>query len=254
MDFHGRKKIIDYNKYFFIFAHPDDEIYSCALMNNLSKKGKEVHAIYATSGDAGGRGVTRMRELKNSLKLIGVSIHLHLLNIPERKVLDNFKRIISKINDLIKKYNPDCFVSHDYEGGHEVHDGISYCVSESTSKRKNLIFFVFPVYHGKPQERKGARFKPTRKNIIELFLNGSERKLKASVLECHKSQTDHLDGLKKSSKDYHKLLLGREVYYRVNNPIDYQKKPMLEVGYEYHRNGFKFSDFLRAINEYKINK
>jgi LmbE family N-acetylglucosaminyl deacetylase len=191
-----QKNILEYKKYFFIFAHPDDEVYSCALMNKLSKQGKKVHAIYATSGDAGGKGDTRMRELKSSLKLIGVSLHLHLLNIPERKVLDNFERIILKINSLIKKYNPDCVVSHDYEGGHEVHDSISYCASEIINKHKKLNFFIFPVYHGKPQERKGARFKSTRKNIIELFLNGNERKLKTSVLKCHKSQAD----LKKSAK------------------------------------------------------
>jgi hypothetical protein len=50
-------------------------------------------------------------------------------------------------------------------------------------------------------------------------------------------------GSKEISKNYYKLLLSREVYHQVNKSINYQKKPMPEIGYEYHRNGFKFSHF-----------
>jgi|GEM_PF-4077246 len=49
-----RKKFFDYANYLFIFAHPDDEIYTCVTISELIKKGKIVNIIYFTSGDYNG--------------------------------------------------------------------------------------------------------------------------------------------------------------------------------------------------------
>lgn len=247
-----KDKLFQNNVYFFVFAHPDDELYSCALMNRLIKEGKEVHSVHITTGDAGGKKQERAKELKKSLKTIGLKEkNTHLLEIPEKKFLQSFGQIVSSIIKLTKKNGVDCIIGQDYEGGHEGHDGASFCAAEAAKRLGIKNYFVFPIYHGKPQERKGARFKPARKNIIKLDLTKNDRRLKEQVLLAHASQKSHFDGLKKSSGDYYGLLLGREVYYAVRRPMDYLKRPLKQIGYEYHRNGFKFKDFLGSVRKYE---
>lgn len=247
----NNEDLLKSSKYFFLFAHPDDEVYCCILMNRLIKQEKEVHAIYATSGDTKGLGEIRENEVLKSMNFIGVkNQNIHFLKIPERELLENLKEIVGSILQLVKKFKPDCIIGQDYEGGHEAHDAVSFCTSEIVQLSNTPNYFVFPVYHGKPQERKGARFKPTRKNFITLKFTEQDKELKEKVLNAHKSQGAHFSSLKKSSHDYLDLLFSREVFCHIKEPINYNEKPLPEVGYEFHPNGFKFSDFLKAIADY----
>lgn len=244
-------KISEFQTYFFIFAHPDDEVYSCILMNRLIKQGKAVHAIYITSGDAGGQADMREKELASSMQLIGLNPNnLHLLRTPELSLLHSLTTVVKELQKLAEQYHPDCVIGQDYEGGHEGHDAASFCASELVKKANIPNHFVFPIYHGKPDERKGARFKPTRTNIITCELNEDEKDLKANVMKAHAGQQGHFERLKKE-KDYSNLLFSREVFVQITEPIDYTQKPMEEVGYEYHNNGFKFTDFARAVKKTK---
>ena len=193
----------------------------------------------------------REQEVCRSMSVIGVSSeNVHFLRIPERRVLDQLDLIVRGIIALAQRYSLDCVVGQDYEGGHEAHDAISFCASEIVRLLRIQNHFVFPLYHGKPQERKGARFKPSRVNIISLLLSSSEKLLKERVLPCRDCLQLHFDGLTRSAEDYYALLLEREVYYRVKILIVYTERPLAEVGYEFHRNGFTFADFLKAIEAY----
>jgi len=246
------QNITDGNSYLFVFAHPDDEVYACALMHRLIVQGKKVHAMYATSGDAGGEAERREGELREAMQHIGVKEeNLHLLRIPEKQFLDSLEKIVDVGVDIARQCNPDCVVGQDYEGGHEGHDAVSFCASEIVRLVGIENHFVFPIYHGRPEERRGARFKSERTDIIPLLLSSQERSLKTQVLECHQSQQGHFDRLKLATPDYTDLLIRREVYCRIATPMNFNQKPVPDIGYEHHRNGFTFLDFLSAVGKYE---
>lgn len=237
--------------YFFLFAHPDDELYSSVLLHRLINKGKEIHIVYATNWDSWWNSDIRKQELKNSMNSIWIQkSNIHLLNISEKDILDSIREIVDQTSKLIKKYNWDCMIWHDYEWGHEWHDIVSFCTSTIVKKNDIAKFFVFPVYHWKPWERKGARFKPERKNYITLIFTQEEKKIKEGILNAHNSQKGHFDWLQKSSNEYMDFLLWRELFFAVKEDINYKQKPTDIVWYEYHRNGFKFDDFMNALNLY----
>lgn len=59
---------------FLIFAHPDDEAFTCGgLVPKCVKAGWKVHLVCATRGEAGGSGEVRARELDASAKILGIA-------------------------------------------------------------------------------------------------------------------------------------------------------------------------------------
>ncbi|MEM7369584.1 MAG: PIG-L family deacetylase [Bacteroidota bacterium] len=238
-----------YDRYCFFFAHPDDEIYSCALIRRLVHTGKRLLILYATSGDGAGFPEKREQEARDSLAHCGITDKdIRFLRIPEHHVLSHLKQLISLAVQLSRDFQADCLIGHDYEGGHEAHDALCYCSSELVKKNNIPHFYTFPLYHGKPQERQGARFKASRTDFLSVPLSDEEAQLKRDVLATHASQFRHFEGLQRSAPDYMELLCNREVFYKVQQPIDFSKRPMEEVGYEFHRNGFTFQDFQAAIH------
>lgn len=245
-----KKGIFEHSKYLFLFTHPDEETYTSALIGGLIKKGKQICIIYATSGDYYGLGDIREGELTKSLELIGVPLeNVHLLSIPEKELLDSIYAVVSRSIEIAKEFQPDCVIGQDYEGGHNGHDAVSFCAQEVARKLEIKNNFVFPVYHGIPANRKGARFKPGRKNIITIPLIIKESDLKRQIVEIHASQADYFNGLQKASPDYFELLFSREVYFKVEEPIDFTKRPMEEIGYEFSGK-FTFGDFRESIEKY----
>lgn len=80
----------EFSDYLFILAHPDDEVYTCVFISELTKSGKNVHVVYVTSGDYAGAelGPVREKEVHESMSLVGVpKEHVHFLHIPERELM-----------------------------------------------------------------------------------------------------------------------------------------------------------------------
>lgn len=235
-----------------LLAHPDDEVYCAAFLSRLIKKGKIVHVVYATSGDAKGMGKIREEEVKTSMNRLGISPpFIHMLQVPEQHILAHLKIIVNRVGAIIANHQVESLISHDYEGGHEAHDAISFCASELVKIHQLTDHIIYPLYHGKPQERQAAQFKPSRIIFLEMMLEPDEKKLKMDILDIHQSQKAHFEGLKRSTENYLALLQKREVYHMIQEPISYRKKPMEEVGYEYHRNGVTFDDFQAALDLYE---
>ncbi|MEO1451576.1 MAG: hypothetical protein AAFV07_18750, partial [Bacteroidota bacterium] len=86
---------------------------------------------------------------------------------------------------------------------------------------------------------------------VELFLTAEEARLKTDIISIHASQEAHFSGLRRSAPDYLSLLQAREVFRQVHPPYDFAQRPRPEVGYEFHRNGFKFKDFQASIAAYR---
>lgn len=242
------------DRYILLLAHPDDEVYSAALIQRLLAAQKSVHLVYATSGDAKGLGAVRQQELQASLALIGLpAAALHLLQVPERAVLDELATIVAQTLRLAQQLDRQCLIGHAYEGGHEAHDGLAFCGAE-VAQKAHLRHFVYPLYHGKPPERQGARFIPAHQHDqLAVALDQPEAQLKTDIIRAHASQAGHFEGLMRSAPDYLELLQRREVYREVIPPYDFGQKPCAEVGYEFHRNGFTFSDFQAAMAAYQAD-
>jgi LmbE family N-acetylglucosaminyl deacetylase len=219
-------------------------------MNKLIKMGKDVKAIFVTSGDYAGQGDLREKELSKSMETIGVkSENVHLLRIHEREILDSVGKIVSGSLEIAKVFNPDCIIGQDYEGGHNGHDAISFATQEVVKKLEIKNFYVFPVYWGYPNNRKGATFKPERTDFITIPNTDEDKELKRSVKEIHASQIEYFSKLEKIDDNYLELLFSREVFFKVEEMIDFKKHPTKEIGYTFSGQ-FIFESFQAAIEKY----
>lgn len=239
--------IEQHSDYLFVFAHPDDEVYSCGLMHRLIKNGKAVTAAFMTSGDAGANPELRETELKASMDAIGVpEDNTLLLGFSEKKILESFPTILDSLKATVSEVTPDCVVGMDFEGGHEVHDSASFLTTQAVVGL-SVARYVFPVYHADGGKREAATFVPGRTATDTIELTPEEVGVKIAVLEAHIGQIGHFLNLQRQSPEYFQRLFGREVFREIVEPIDYTQRPAIEVGYESHRNGFKFTDFKQSV-------
>ena len=244
--------IKQFEKYLFVFAHPDDEVYCCGLMHQLIDEGKTVKAIFITNGDAGVNAESRVAELKESLDAIGVQeSDIILMAYPEKQVMASFSAIAKALQNIITKVAPDCIVGMDFEGGHEVHDSASFLTSKSI-KGLRQTHYVFPVYHIEQGCRVGAIFAPGLEASDNIQLNTLDVNTKIKVLEAHRGQIGHFLHLQRQSPEYFQRLFSREVFRLIEKPMDYTIRPLDEIGYEAHRNGFKYEDFKREIESFEV--
>ena len=240
-------EILRYSRYTFLFAHPDEEIYTCNFMTDLVREGKVVDIIYVTSGDYRGEKISKIREeeMFKAMKLIGIlQSNIHLLRLPERGLIGQLKGVYIRILEQIKELGSDCVISHDFEGGHNGHDAVSFCASEA-AKNLGIPFYTFPAYHNWPEERAFNQFVSPHEATYMKELDGNEVKLKRSVMLSHKTQKEFMDTIfDGSSKD---IFFEREVLRKVKLPVDYTKPPTDPVGYEFPGSKVRFEDFKQAI-------
>jgi LmbE family N-acetylglucosaminyl deacetylase len=240
--------ILDYKNYLLVCAHFDDEGGCSYLIREAMRKGGEVSVVYITTSDAQGISDTRKGEATEALDLIGIpESNRFFLDIPERQEFQNFAYIVKESQKIAEMKGADCVLSPDYEGGHEAHDTAAFCAS-MLSQRMDVDHFTFPLYHMENGERSLVReFIATRKNIIRLEV--SEPEIKDKMTTIYKSQKLSQDKLGDPNKRWE--ILSRELFYKVNPPFDFTKRPWKEVAYENHPTPyFTFEDFLEAVQKY----
>lgn len=239
--------IFRFSKILLVIAHPDDEVNCATLVSRYIKMGKDVKVILLTSGDAGVNPANRMDEMVESLHSIGVgSSALQTLLIPEKSLLEDASRADKAIRKAASEYLPDCVLSLDYEGGHEGHDMAAF-LAHRAAKQAGAEHIVFPDYHFRDMHRHGLEFQPDRAADYTVELSDEEKDLKIKLLEAHRGQLGFYMRLQKVQSSYFNLLFSREIYRTFPREYDFSKRPDYQIGYEYHRNGFKFDDFVRAI-------
>jgi LmbE family N-acetylglucosaminyl deacetylase len=130
-----------------IWAHPDDESFTCAgIMSTAVKNGQKVVCITATKGEQGIQdesrwpasklGEIRAQELAEALKIIGIQNH-HWLNYPDGSCADiSIDEAASKIAEYINRYQPDTILTFGPEGltGHPDHSAVSQWASLAVKK------------------------------------------------------------------------------------------------------------------------
>lgn len=242
------KNLLDFSHYLFVFAHPDDEIYTCVIISELIKKCKIVDILYVTSGDYNGADIAieREKEVFESMNVIGVKKEkVHFIRMPERELMNKVPELCNELVIRLQQLKPDCVVSHDFEGGHNMHDAVSFAVSHVTQKI-NLPLFVFPAYHGWPEKRLWNEFVAGRKEDYALAFTNKQKQMQKNVILAHQTQQTFFGGIKKSSSK--NIFSEREILRYISDRIDYTLPPDNPVGYEYPGSKIKFEDFKNIVS------
>ena len=241
------KTFFQHSRYLFVLAHPDDEIYTCAFIQQLVNDGKHVDMLFATSGDYQGPDMTRVREAeaRASMQLLGVLMaNVHFLRIPERQLMEHVTAVREQVLALATTVLSDCIVGHDFEGGHNGHDALSFCGSRVAEER-HIPLYVFPAYHGRPEERLWNQLVSPRVATDTLTLSPAMQILQGRVMAAHASQTSFFDMVRRSTS--YELFSTREIVRFVSEPINYSAPPTSPMGYEYAGSALRFEDFGTAI-------
>lgn len=141
---HGRNGIKKLGTILSVWAHPDDETFSCAgIMAQAIKNNQKVVCITATKGEKGTQDTSkwpaetlaavRTQELKEALRIIGVKEH-HWLDYHDGACqYQDDDSAAGKIATYIQKYNPDTVLTFGPEGltGHPDHQSVSRWVSRA---------------------------------------------------------------------------------------------------------------------------
>lgn len=246
------KNFSQHQRYFFVFAHPDDEIYSCITIRNLIRAGKDVCLLYVTNGDYAGEEIGRQREgeLERAHKVIGVNKEkVGLLGVSERQLMARARDVANAICQEVEAFAPDVIIGHDYEGGHDGHDLVSLCAWQAAKKLK-INYWVFPAYYGQPAVRVWNTFVNNHTPDFEYSLGEREIALKRAVFACHASQARYFDDIEKSGGMA--PLLSREILRR-GEGNDYTKPPTDPVGYEFPGSPATYRFFTNAVTLSRSN-
>ena len=241
------KNFFQHSRYLFVLAHPDDEIYTCAFIQQLVNDGKHVDVLFATSGDYQGPDVTIVREAeaRASMQLMNVNMeHVHFMRVPERLLLDHVRTVRQDVLALAIAMLADCIVGHDFEGGHNGHDALSFC-SSRVAEARQIPLYVFPAYHRRPRERLWNQLVSPRVATDTLTLSPAMQLLQRRVMAAHASQADFFNMVRRSSS--YVPFSTREIVRLVSEPINYSEPPTSPVGYEYPGSALRFEDFKSAI-------
>jgi len=186
----------------------------------------------------------REGEVQESMRLLGIPpSNIHLMRIPERQFMNRVDEVRGNLLVQTAKLAPDCIVGHDFEGGHNGHDAVSFCAS-CVAEELHIPLYVFPAYYGWPEKRIWNQF--TSHEVTDtLVLSPKTKILQDRVIAVHESQAGFFNIIKQSSS--YKLLSTREVLRMVSQPINYIEPPTMPVGYEYPGSKIRFEDFKIAI-------
>jgi len=240
------KDLLDYQSYLLVIPHPDDEVNCAALLARILQQGKGLSVVLITNGSAGQNADLRASEMKRSLDAIGLAPEqFHTLNVPEEKLLQSFPQTLDNLKDIVNETQPDCLLTLDFDGGHEGHDASNFLASKAI-EHSTTDQIVFPDYHFRNMERYGLEFLPDRNPDYQIELTDQEKDLKIALLEAHAGQIGFYLRMQKRQANYFELLFSREIYRDFPTNFNYLARPTYQIGYEHHRNGFKFTDFLKA--------
>lgn len=133
----------------FLFAHPDDDVFACGLMSRLVQSGADVHAAWATSGEAGGSASVREEELRRAMDMVGLpEENRHLLRFPNRGMLPVLRALSATVGELLDSIRPRNVFVTAYEGGHIDHDALHLAACYALRRRSaQTECWEFPLYN-----------------------------------------------------------------------------------------------------------
>jgi LmbE family N-acetylglucosaminyl deacetylase len=138
------------DKYLFLLAHPDDDVFIAGTMKLLLDKGAEIHCAWATSGDYFGLEKKREKQMESAMNILGVPAeNLHLLRFPDLGIVQRMNEIANAVAALVSEVKPDVIFANAFEGGHPDHDSVNFLAYEGAARAGiNPRLFEFPLYNG----------------------------------------------------------------------------------------------------------
>lgn len=131
-----------------VFAHPDDESFSCAgIVAKYAKAGWHVDLICATRGEAGNSGqynipsgealgLLRQKELEKAGTLLGINSITFLGYIDGTLADENPGELEDKIYQKMEELVPDCVITFDTTGISNHPDHIKVCFATTYAFQK----------------------------------------------------------------------------------------------------------------------
>jgi LmbE family N-acetylglucosaminyl deacetylase len=160
-----------------IGAHPDDIELGCGgLLLKAVRNGHNVYMYTLTRGSAAGDPEERTKELIQSSKIIGVD-GLWIDNFEDTH-LSNSHDLISHIEFIIRKTQPDIVITHSLNDTHHDHRAIAASTIEAGRNVPNIMAYEIPLTKD---------FKPQIFYDISDVINE-----KVELLNLFKSQMDKL--------------------------------------------------------------
>jgi LmbE family N-acetylglucosaminyl deacetylase len=148
------------NNIFFIFCHQDDEFGLFNVIENATKKQKNVFVIYLTSGlinknqNIKNKLLQRDKESLNVLLRLGVKRNNIFflgkkLNIPIYYLYKYLIVVYRELNKFLKKYpGKKTIYTHSWEGGNEDHDACFLIIKKIIHHNlKTVKAYEFSQYH-----------------------------------------------------------------------------------------------------------
>jgi LmbE family N-acetylglucosaminyl deacetylase len=156
-----------------IGAHPDDIEYGCGgTLIRYSKAGHKIHLFLATDGRFGGVPEERRHEQISSAQIMGVQ-DIIWAGFEDTKV-PLAQETISRIEEVIKRLNPQVLFVHYPDDTHQDHRALSKCALSAGRYVPTFLFYEGPTTQN---------FNPTIFVDIRSVLG-----LKIEILQAHLSQ------------------------------------------------------------------
>ncbi|MGC8658836.1 MAG: PIG-L deacetylase family protein [Desulfomonilaceae bacterium] len=145
LNYHDREQ-----RFMFIFAHPDDDVFISGLMKMLITKGVEVAGVWLTSGGYLGGQDRRENELTRAMDTLGLPpSSRRLFRLPDLGLIRSMDKGISMLTEVLRDFRPQNIFVTAFEGGHPDHDAANFIVYESRFRSKTgHQLFEFPLYNG----------------------------------------------------------------------------------------------------------
>ena len=166
-------------RWLFCMTHPDDEISICAWIKRLTSNGNEVFMSWTHSTPV------REAESRKVAEMLGVpQENLTFLGATDGLVSAEFSDLLPKMQDLVRRINPDVIACGAFEQGHPDHD--------TTNVLVNSVFegdiLEIPFYHTYATKLQRVNSFSDETNQSVLFLTKEEARLKRTVAKQFRSQ------------------------------------------------------------------
>ncbi|MGA8833143.1 MAG: PIG-L deacetylase family protein [Desulfomonilaceae bacterium] len=137
-------------KFLFVFAHPDDDVFISGLMRRLISLGIETLGAWLTSGGYLGGQERRENELREAMSVLGLPAdHCKMLIFPDLGLIDSMETASSRLAEILMDYQPQNIFVTAFEGGHPDHDAANFIVYEARFRSQlDCQLFEFPLYNG----------------------------------------------------------------------------------------------------------
>ena len=199
-----------------LVAHQDDEALGCCF---LLQRSRNPVVVYATDGapldaffwaKAGSRArYAAIRRLEAMLACRTARVRnvefLPKLTETEQFIDQRLHRVLDeallRLEEVVERYQPQCIVSHAYEGGHPDHDSCAF-LARALADQNRLPLWEFPLYHrGHGRYTRQEFLTPTGDEIV-CTGNKHELQVKADVIAMYKSQEEVLADFNWSTETY----------------------------------------------------